>query len=82
MSAFTKHNSPSLLRGFLISPDFIDFGILCEGHTYSYPVELKNIGIDSCRFRIAQPPLATGLKVMYKPGPVSNIKQFILNAVF
>ena len=48
------------------------FGVLREGHTYSYTVKLRNFGIDSCRFKIKQPPPGTGLKVHFTPGPVSR----------
>ncbi|CAF5008174.1 unnamed protein product, partial [Rotaria socialis] len=26
------------------------------------------VGIDACRFRIRQPPLGTGLRVVFQPG--------------
>ena len=61
----------SKLRGFELVPDFVDFGVLKEGHAYSCTVMLKNVGIDSCRYKITQPPPSTGLKVIYQPGPVS-----------
>ncbi|KAI1885164.1 hypothetical protein AGOR_G00217370 [Albula goreensis] len=32
---------------------------------------MKNVGVDSCRFSIKQPPPATGIKVLYSPGPVA-----------
>ena len=34
---------------------------------------MKNVGIDSCRFKITQPPPSTGLKVLFQPGPVIYI---------
>ena len=58
------------LRGFELLPPRISFGMLKEGCTYLHSVLLKNIGIDSCRFKVKQPPPSTGLRVLYKPGPV------------
>ena len=59
------------LRGFELLPDIVDFGVLKEGNTYAFTVFLKNIGVDTCRFKVTQPPPATGLRVQFKPGPVS-----------
>ena len=61
----------SQMRGFELLPDNVEFGVLREGNTYKFTVFLKNTGIDTCRFRIRQPPPSTGIKVEYKPGPVS-----------
>ena len=60
------------VRGFLLQPEEVDFGVLSEGCTYAFTVVLKNTGIDSCRFKIKQPPPSTGVKVIYTPGPVSG----------
>ena len=65
------------LKGFLISPDFVDFGVLTEGKTYAFPVSIKNIGLASSRFSIKQPPLSTGLKVVYPHGPVKQFYSLI-----
>ena len=59
------------LRGFILIPDYVDFGVLKEGLGYSHQITLKNVGVDTCRFKIKQPPPSTGLKVKYQPGPVS-----------
>ena len=61
------------LRGFELLPPQLSFGVLKEGCTYVYSVLLKNIGIDSCRYKVKQPPPSTGLRVLYKPGPVSFV---------
>ncbi|XP_067849079.1 sperm-associated antigen 17 isoform X2 [Heptranchias perlo] len=58
-------------RGFELFPREVNFGVLQEGFTYTYTVLLKNVGIDSCRFRVKQPPPSTGLRVCFKPGPVA-----------
>lgn len=58
-------------RGFNILPPEIVFGVLREGNTYSYTARLKNTGIDTCRFKVKQPPPGTGLRVHYLPGPVA-----------
>ncbi|XP_067896893.1 sperm-associated antigen 17 isoform X3 [Heterodontus francisci] len=58
-------------RGFEMFPRKVNFGILQEGFTYTYTVLLKNVGIDTCRFRVKQPPPSTGLRVCFKPGPVA-----------
>lgn len=59
------------LRGFELFPPKVSFGVLKEGCTYIHTVIMKNVGIDSCRFKIKQPPLSTGLRVLFNPGPVS-----------
>lgn len=64
-------------RGFELVPGEVFFGELREGCTYVMAVNLKNIGIDSCRYKVKQPPPATGLQVIYKPGPVSNVNVFL-----
>ena len=58
-------------RGCEIYPSEIKFGVLREGFTYVADFEMVNVGIDACRFKVKQPPAQTGLKVMFKPGPVS-----------
>lgn len=58
-------------RGFELLPPEIVFGVLKEGNTYSYTARLKNTGIDTCRFKVKQPPPGTGLRVHYTPGPVA-----------
>eukprot|EP00794_Sanderia_malayensis_P015506 gene15506-17085_t len=59
------------MRGFQLRPDFVDFGVLKEGMTYSHSVVLHNVGIDSCRFKVTQPPPSTGLKVQYNAGSIA-----------
>ena len=60
------------LRGFELLPSKVGFGVLKEGCTYQSTVRLKNTGIDSCRFKVKQPPPSTGFKVLCTPGPVSD----------
>ena len=67
----------SKMRGFELVPGEVHFGTLCEGCTYAFTVNLKNFGIDSCRYKVKQPPPATGLQVVYKPGPVSTLYSHI-----
>ncbi len=62
------------MRGFELYPKEVAFGVLKEGCTYSCSVTIKNVGIDSCRFKIKQPPPSTGLKARYTPGPVSCLE--------
>lgn len=59
------------LRGFELLPAQVSFGVLKEGCTYVHSVLFKNVGIDSCRYKVKQPPPSTGLRVLYQPGPVS-----------
>ena len=61
----------SRMRGFELVPGEVHFGTLREGCTYAFQVNLKNVGVDSCRYKIKQPPPSTGLQVVYAPGPVS-----------
>ena len=65
-------NQLSHMSGLILFPEEAEFGVLKEGCTYCYTVYLKNTGVDSCRFRIKQPPPATGLRIVYNPGPVRN----------
>lgn len=39
-----------------------------KGVTYGTEIEIKNVGIDACRFRVRQPPLGSGLRVIFQPG--------------
>jgi len=64
------------MRGLSVLPQQLDFGILKEGCTYSFNVGLQNTGIDACRFRVRQPPPSTGIRVLFKPGPVIIILDF------
>ncbi|XP_071495561.1 sperm-associated antigen 17-like [Diadema antillarum] len=59
------------MRGFELVPGEVNFGTLREGCTYAFQVHLKNVGVDSCRYKIKQPPPGTGLQVVYTPGPVA-----------
>ncbi|XP_069722802.1 sperm-associated antigen 17 [Phaenicophaeus curvirostris] len=59
------------LSGFHLIPPRVTFGVLKEGCAYVTTVTLKNIGVNFSRFRVKQPPLHTGLRVMYTPGPVA-----------
>ncbi|XP_076445026.1 sperm-associated antigen 17-like isoform X2 [Babylonia areolata] len=59
------------LQGLSVFPEEVNFGVLREGSTYAFLLQLKNTGVDSCRFKVRQPPPATGLRVIYKPGPVA-----------
>lgn len=65
------------MRGLILLPDDVDYGVLKEGNMYCYTVHLKNTGVDSCRFKVKQPPPATGLRVVFQPGPVSKPNQLI-----
>jgi hypothetical protein len=57
-------------RGLELYPSSIDFGVLREDFAYICEFELINVGVDACRFKVKQPPPETGLKVLFKPGPV------------
>lgn len=59
------------LRGFILKPEAADFGFLKEGNTYSLIISLRNTGHDTCRFKVKQPPASTGIRILYKPGPVA-----------
>jgi len=58
-------------RGFILLPEEVVFGVLQEGCTYDNIVTLRNTGVDTCRYKIKQPPPSTGLRIHYTPGPVS-----------
>lgn len=59
-------------RGLELYPNGIKFGVLREGFTYMSSFEMVNVGIDLCRFKVQQPPTDTGLKIVFKPGPVRS----------
>ncbi|XP_047456717.1 sperm-associated antigen 17 isoform X2 [Mugil cephalus] len=61
----------AVVRGFHLLPSSVDFGTLQEGTTSAITVVMKNVGVDTCRFHVKQPPPATGLRVIYSPGPVA-----------
>lgn len=65
-------SSGSKLKGFEVIPGEINFGVLKEGHTYTYKFILRNAGINFSHFKIKQPPPSTGIKVIYTPGAVSQ----------
>ncbi|XP_026155171.1 sperm-associated antigen 17 isoform X2 [Mastacembelus armatus] len=58
-------------RGFQLLPSRADFGTLREGTSTAITVLMVNVGVDTCRFHVKQPPPATGLQVIYNPGPVA-----------
>ncbi|XP_040887756.1 sperm-associated antigen 17 [Toxotes jaculatrix] len=60
-----------VVRGFQLFPSSVDFGTLQEGTSSAITVVMKNVGVDTCRFHVKQPPPATGLRVIYNPGPVA-----------
>ncbi|XP_063756379.1 sperm-associated antigen 17 [Eleginops maclovinus] len=63
---------PSVIaRGFQLLPSTVDFGTLQEGTSSAITVVMKNVGVDTCRFHVKQPPAATGFRVIYNPGPVA-----------
>ncbi|XP_078322368.1 sperm-associated antigen 17-like isoform X10 [Crassostrea virginica] len=72
-------NQLSHMSGLILFPEEAEFGVLKEGCTYCYTVYLKNTGVDSCRFRIKQPPPATGLRIVYNPGPIAAGMRLELN---
>ena len=61
-----------VIRGFELLPTEVDFGQLKEGCVYLATVTMKNVGIDTCHFKVKPPPPSTGIKVSYTPGPVSE----------
>ncbi|XP_054862915.1 sperm-associated antigen 17 [Amphiprion ocellaris] len=64
-------NPSTIVRGFQLLPESVDFGTLQEGTTSTITVVMKNVGVDTCRFHVKQPSPNTGLRVIYKPGPVA-----------
>ncbi|KAF7650798.1 hypothetical protein LDENG_00120320 [Lucifuga dentata] len=61
----------TVVRGFQLLPSSVDFGTVREGTAWAVNVMMKNVGVDTCRFHVKQPPPATGLRVIYNPGPVA-----------
>ncbi|NXA41971.1 SPG17 protein, partial [Eudromia elegans] len=60
-----------LLSSFHLIPPSVTFGVLKEGCTYIATVILKNVGVNFSRFWVKPPPPRTGLRVIYRPGPVA-----------
>ncbi|XP_075891417.1 sperm-associated antigen 17 isoform X2 [Nelusetta ayraudi] len=63
-------NPDAVVRGFQLAPPSVAFGTLQEGTTATVVVRMRNVGVDTCRFHVKQPPVASGLRVLYNPGPV------------
>ncbi|CAJ1086379.1 sperm-associated antigen 17 isoform X2 [Xyrichtys novacula] len=63
-------NPDLIVRGFQLLPSSVNFGTVQEGTSTAFTVVMTNVGVDTCRFHVKQPPLATGLRVIYNPGPV------------
>ncbi|KAM4536985.1 sperm-associated antigen 17 [Odontesthes bonariensis] len=61
----------TIVRGFQLLPSSVDFGVRQEGTSSTITVIMRNVGVDTCRFHLKQPPPATGLRVIYNPGPVA-----------
>jgi len=57
----TSSMANAKIRGLEVMPDFVDFGVLKEGATYSFTIAIKNVGVDICRYKIRPPPPSTGL---------------------
>ncbi|XP_029931600.1 sperm-associated antigen 17 [Myripristis murdjan] len=81
-------NPNSIARGFELRPSSVDFGKLREGTLYAVTVVMTNVGVDTCRFTVKQPPPASGLRVIYNPGPVAaglqvqlHVQLFAMSAV-
>ncbi|CAK6967972.1 LOW QUALITY PROTEIN: sperm-associated antigen 17 [Scomber scombrus] len=62
-----------IIRGFQLLPSRVDFGTLLEGTSSAITVVMKNVGVDTCRFHVKQPSPATGLRVIYNPGPLQLV---------
>ncbi|XP_077598799.1 sperm-associated antigen 17 [Stigmatopora nigra] len=60
----------SIIRGFEVRPPSVDFGLQKDGTSSAVTVVMKNVGVDTCRFHVKQPPISSGLRVKYQPGPV------------
>ncbi|XP_034532729.1 sperm-associated antigen 17 isoform X2 [Notolabrus celidotus] len=64
-------NPNVIIWGFQLLPSRVHFGTLQEGTSSAITVVMKNVGVDTCRFHVKQPPPTTGLRVIYNPGPVA-----------
>lgn len=45
-------NPDTVLRGFQLAPPSVDFGTLQEGTTATVVVRMRNVGVDTCRYKI------------------------------
>ncbi|XP_061664678.1 sperm-associated antigen 17 isoform X2 [Syngnathoides biaculeatus] len=60
----------AITRGFELRPSSVNFGVQRAGTPFAVTVVMKNVGVDTCRFHVKQPPISSGLRVKYLPGPV------------
>ena len=58
------------LFGFELFPEKLDMGVLAVSSVYRLGFSLRNVGVESARFRVKQPS-TDGLRVVFKPGPVA-----------
>ncbi|TGZ69651.1 hypothetical protein CRM22_003619 [Opisthorchis felineus] len=59
-----------LMRGLRLQPSRLDFGKLHPGQVRNRRIRLLNWGPETAYFRVKPPIEETGLKVLYKPGPI------------
>eukprot|EP00128_Syssomonas_multiformis_P007544 Colp12_sorted_trinity150504_noHs@13593 len=55
-----------------VSPPLLSYGCVREGYTYTAPLVLRNTGLNVARFHVKQPPISSGLRITYVPGPVGG----------
>jgi hypothetical protein len=76
-ASILNDKSLNLRRGCEVYPNRVDFGVLREGVSYATDLELINVGVDICRFKVKPFPAVSDYQILYKPGPVrKNCFQF------
>ncbi|CAI9738928.1 Hypothetical predicted protein [Octopus vulgaris] len=70
-SSLQEKDRMKLSKSLELSVKELQFGKIKVGQTYEKFFFLRNIGVDSCRFKIKQPPPTSGLKVFYRLGPIA-----------
>eukprot|EP00106_Octopus_bimaculoides_P000958 XP_014768400.1 PREDICTED: sperm-associated antigen 17-like isoform X1 [Octopus bimaculoides] len=70
-SSLQEKDRMKLTKSLELSVNEIQFGKVRVGQTYEKSFFLRNTGVDSCRFKIKQPPPSSGLKILYRLGPIA-----------
>jgi hypothetical protein len=78
-ASMANGKSLNLRRGCEIYPNRVDFGVLREGVSYATDLELINVGVDICRFKVKPFPANSDYQVLFKPGPVSSLLSLMFN---
>jgi len=63
----SKGNMKVMKRGVELHPRQLNLGKLMEGKMYCCTFRIRNVGIDTIKYRIKSPPVNTGIRIRYAP---------------